>query len=862
MRSANQELSRITLGVSLAAALASCAHESPEGSARFVQIESVETTAPATVAAGSVLAATCTAYAGDGEVVALEPGEARLRVSPEGSVDVSDGRLPVAVRAGELEVSCVVPGALVVDATPARVSVLPGPPAAVAATAGSERVVAGERVEVRCEAWDAHGNRIDDALAPPLRILPEDPANEVDATGARMMRAGSYRLGCELPGAITSLAAIEVVPAEAVTLHVERVPNQPVYTSSQVVQIRPTAIDPFGNEARDAEVAFRSSPAPVESFGEGRFVFADGRHDVTASLPGATCETAGADGCAHTVVEVRSRGPEIRCVDPLDGSALAAAPGATVTVRGAVADPAHTVEARVDGRRVPLAPDGLFEAPISVRHGMNFVELSATGDTGRESATLCAFLASERWLPEGEMLSDSVGLVLRSASIDDGSSAGPLGSFGDVVRAFVSSDGLRRALDDALVAADVGFDAPLVGRVRYLNNDLLGPHSTELALVDGGLRARVTLGNVRVHLQGGLSGYVQLRSVTVGAVLDVHGVDAATLRPVVTLRPGTVSVDVDGVSTRLGTLADIVAGLVALFVDEEGIVAALIRDAVTANLATLLDRLLGSLSLEVPAVTVPRLSGSGSIPLDVATGFTRAEVARGRAVFGLGTSFRAPGSLTGLELGVALPPGDDPPLDPGGPEPVAVTVQLAALTQSLDALFRAGYFRAPLLEMPGGGSASVDFGLPPVVVPAGDRLGIELGAIDVEVTIPGVLERARLRVGGRLSSGLSVSTDALHVTDLVVEEVRFAPVCVVDGSCPDLSGATRRQLEDFLTELLQDVIDATFRDAIPSLPLPAFSIAPELATYGLPAGASLGLVGGRLTVEPRRMALRGRLGAL
>ena len=72
-----------------------------------------------------------------------------------------------------------------------------------------------------------------------------------------------------------------------------------------------------------------------------------------------------------------------------------------------------------------------------------------------------------------------------------------------------------------------------------------------------------------------------------------------------------------------------------------------------------------------------------------------------------------------------------------------------------------------------------------------------------------------------------------------------------------LDSDTRDTIERVLTRLLDRVISSALTNALPAIPIPSFELPASLATYGLPAGAELGLVSPSLSSQPPHFVLRG-----
>ena len=93
------------------------------------------------------------------------------------------------------------------------------------------------------------------------------------------------------------------------------------------------------------------------------------------------------------------------CDSPADGALVDFVPGSSVSIRGSALG---LSDVHVNGTPVAVAGDGTFSATVTGRHGLNFVELSATDGAGATRTGLCTFLGAERWVEEGAQFEDAL----------------------------------------------------------------------------------------------------------------------------------------------------------------------------------------------------------------------------------------------------------------------------------------------------------------------------------------------------------------------------------------------------------------------------------------------------------------------
>lgn len=834
----------------------------------------VDTSAPTTVRAGAPLPVSCLLVDEAGETFAPPPDlEASLRFAPRASVERAEDGAWVATLAGRLEVGCSFPSLRLVDETPAIVEVTPGHPARAVASLDFDSVEAGETARVTCDVFDAYGNRVTGAAAT-VRADPMDEGNAFEGTLGTFTRAGRFDVHCDVPGAISVPTEIEVRPGLPASLVLARVPDQPVYAIGQVVDIARIVTDRFGNEVPSADVPVTSEPAG-QQLGDGRFRYlADGVYTLTARVTPPTQDDLPLE--ATTTVIVDGSGPAISCDDPLDGAILDRAAG-TLTFTGSVADLSGVTEVRVNGATVPLDGSGVFTHTLDAAYGINFVDLAAVDSAGRETSRTCAFLLADTWAPDDRAADDMLSLRLRQAAFDDANRSDPLDSLADVLSTVLNSTGLRDELHAQLLASNPlkpsGCDQRVLGvcvlrsEVIYLDSEINGPNTTTLTTVPGGLRANVTLRNVRVrvrargHVSGinyDTRGWVTFDSVDVRAIFDTS---LSGGRPRMRVRPGSVSVSVGRISTDFsglsGAIIDIIVGLFNGSIRD--LVAGLVRDWVTDNFNEILDDVIGGLDVSTLGTSfdVPRLDGGEDIPLSFGVGFSTLDTSSTRMLFGIGTRFSAPAAHARPTLGAPSRPGARI-LDPSGSGTTAVAVHETLLNQALHALWRGGFFDATLDSatiggVPDGVSAQLATGLPPVVtIEDSDRVELSLGAVTLLLRYPELFsEPVFLTLGVRASLSARLAGEDLVFEDFRVEQLFFST------DLASLDMRTRDTLEGFLTRLLERVLRPALDDALPALPIPSFSIPASLARYGLPAGARLGLTSPALAFEAPHFVLRG-----
>lgn len=834
-----------------------------------------ETIAPTEVFAGDTITPTCLLLNAEGETFAPPPGITPvLRWVPAASVDVM-GAGALAMIAGDVEVSCTFPSLLVTDETPAVVHIRPGFPARVETTVDPRSVPAGRGVAATCTVWDDYGNLVEGAEAT-LSVLPTD-GTTIEGLGATFTRSGRYEVACNVAGAMGNVVGIEVTPGLPYDLVLARVPNEPVYGIGDVIQVRSIVSDRYGNEVPEADVVLSSDPVESARLGDGFRYAADGHYRVTGRVSSLTDE--GRLVTASTEIVINGTGPTIRCEEPLDGSMLVGTPGTPLTVRGSVDDTSGTRSVRVNGTEAVLSSDGFWNASITPLFGMNFIDVVAVDDGGIENSRTCSFILADRYAPENDVLGDTVMLDLTQEAIDDTSRSDGLDSLNDILYTVINSAGLRNTLHSSLLASnpikpsscdvDTFLGCAIRTEIRYLDSRIDGPHTTSLTLVPDGLRARVNMRGLHVQLRvngraAGIgfdtTGWVNIDSVDVDVTFDVG---LAGGRPRINVRPGTVSVSVGRISTDFSGLAGGVIDIVVSVANGtvRDALSGVVRDFVTNNFNSVLDGLVSSLDVSTfgASFDVPRLDGSGTIPLSFGLAFSSLSADPARLLFGIGTRMSATPAHARPSLGIPLPLAPVR-IDPTTSRPVVVAVHTAMLNQAIHALWRGGLLDADIGEgglggLPAGVSLDIRGGLPPVArVVASNQVELAIGALHMNITYPGLFDDLDVTLGARATTSTTLAGDDLMFGAVTITELHFSTGSVT------LSGPTRDLIEDLLRTLVQRIVDTSLNDALPAIPIPSFSLPASVATFGLPAGAEMGITGPALTLEGHHIMLRGGFG--
>jgi len=799
--------------------------------------------------------------------------QADVRVTPPDAVG-RQGNLIIAQRAGDIAVACALPN--LIDSTPALVHVLPGPPLNLRTSVAPNPVTAGQSITATCQVSDAFGNPITDA-SPTLALMPSDPGNTITNLSALMTRAGHFQASCQLAGATGNGVDVQVVPALPAHLMIGKLPDLGVYPVGDVVQITHMVADRYGNSIDNAPLTITSTAitgvGPITTLAPDQFRYGgEGRYQVNASVDPPT------DGnlpvTASLQLVVNSLPPVIHCDSPADASMLSLAPGSMISFAGSASDVNGVASVSVNGTPVTLATDGTFQVSLPTRFGINFVDVSASDSYGVANSKVCAFLVADQWQAESGSLAHAVSLSLRQAAWDDGSRAGGLDDFDDILSVVLNSAGLASTLDGALLAAnplkpsscDQQVCVPLIGcacvlssEVTYLSSQLPGPNTASLTLVAGGVQAHARVSNIRLVLRvrgsaAGIgfdtTGTVDISQVDIDLILDA-GLDGAG-RPAITVRPGSVSVSVGSISTNFSGISGAIINLIASLAQGtlRNLVANTLQNFITNNFNSVLAGLVSGLNISNLGATfgVPRIGGAGAIPVSFGVGFSLLDTSASRMLVGLSTRFTAMPAQSIPSLGVPLPPGSVL-LDPGGATSTAVGAHVGIFNQLLHTLWRAGEFDGAL------SGVVFETHLPPVALidPAG-TVTLQLGGVVGTANVSGLPADLRIALGATAHTTVSLVGDALTFGSITIDELH------VSSDALSLDAGQQAMLESMLRPLVQQYVDRALNGSLPALPIPSFTIPSSLGAFGLPVGAQLGITSPSLSVSPQHFLLQGGFG--
>ena len=490
---------------------------------------------------------------------------------------------------------------------------------------------------------------------------------------------------------------------------------------------------------------------------------------------------------------------------------------------------------------------------------------------------------------------DTIDLKLTSTAIDDTSRNGRVNSFADILYSIANGAALASTIDSGLKAANplkpAGCDSQTCttfscvcwysSGIEYMGLSIPGPAAVSLTPVSGGLLAHARLPNVaiklRVHGDVGKTPYDTMGWVTY-SFLDVQmTLDVALSggKPRATIRPSTVTTTVGTVMTNFSGVDAWIVNNVVMPLAQGSLQNRLksqVQNYISNNFLSALDGVVSGLEISTPGPSfdVPRLDGTGSIPLSFLVGFSSLSITATGMLVGMSSRFTAEPGQALPSLGVAIPPGivlDDPTVVT--PASAATAIHVGVFNRALHALWRGQMFQTTLSGaqlgngLPAEASAQITTNLPPVVAISGSSVELSLGAMQLAVTYPGLfggvdrdgkpLPPLQVALGAYVDSVPTLTGNNLQFGIPVISELHFSTGDV------SLDTTANQALVGLLQAIVQRFVERALNDSLPALPIPSFSLPASLQSFGLGPG-SLGLASMSLGFDMRHFVLRGPLG--
>ncbi len=310
-------------------------------------------------------------------------------VSPESLASLA-GHQITALAIGEVAVTCGLIDGSVMDTTPAVVRIHEAGDATIDTVLDRDRVVAGEVVQVSCEAKDSLGEITD--VQTRFTVSPDAGPEAIQGGSLIPSRSGAFDVACEIVGGAKDAtpATLTVIAGDPTALRIDVRPQANVYDLDDEVTLEAVVTDRFGNDV-DEPAAIWELPEAVQSLGGDRYRLSEiGVHAVKAHLPAPLTQVKD-----QISLNVDGVGPVIELSSPVRGAVLGGEPVIRVAGR-AIDDGTGLQGVRVNGAEVAVDVDGAFDVEIDATFGLNLIRVEAEDDHGAVGRTTRGTL----WSPE------------------------------------------------------------------------------------------------------------------------------------------------------------------------------------------------------------------------------------------------------------------------------------------------------------------------------------------------------------------------------------------------------------------------------------------------------------------------------
>lgn len=392
---------------------------------------------PQTIEAGGTATVTCVLKDEDGREIS---GATEVVIATPDGVDVESyqwneaDRTITPTKAGDYAIACKSADIGGSDPTPAILHVTPTVPAKTIASVKDSSVLVGIPTEVTCRVEDAYGNVIETATV-------IDQLNDIEISGNTVLskKAGTYEITCspaDYSGEIEKIPAVlEVKPGDPAKIEIVVKPELKVYAIDDVVTVTYRALDAYDNVIPDVPGSIEAPLGQgLKAVGGSDYQFkAEGKYEFLARLdpPWDAIFTTKTLVCDVSPPVITILFPD-RGMTFMEGQTVPP-PGdqtiqkGVVLVKGKVTDSVSDVAGlNINGEKVSPKQDGTFEFPVTSKHGLNVLVVSASDEFGHASRTTRGWYFSNAYLPvkkdskiQSLLIGEGAAMFLGQEALDD-----------------------------------------------------------------------------------------------------------------------------------------------------------------------------------------------------------------------------------------------------------------------------------------------------------------------------------------------------------------------------------------------------------------------------------------------------------
>ena len=783
-------------------------------------------------------------------------GNAKLLVEPTGDVTLNNLTLTI-TNIGDYDIYCYSPMPLLMDNSPAKITVIPGDAYSLKPLLSTDKLKAGEVVKVDCELSDYYGNIINESMLE-FGINPNNAGVSSVQDGFEITEANDYAISCN-PGnyTLTNLqdAYLKVEPAFPNKINMAVSPNDGGAIIGSFVYISYDIRDRYDNWIADDIINFSVLPPLGISIVDKYQVRIDteGIFTLTATvLPPVDESICGnSTGCPLIeTFEVRAdgSGPEIKVLTPLRAAMLTGNHQDKITVNGTVSDKYNAVsELWIQGSQIPFNPvTGEFTYEQVSYLGANIIDIEAYDLLGNGSKSVQTYLMAKEYLPytgnvEADRINKGLGVRIGQSLLDD-DDLNDVDDFATIVHNAMNNTNMMDYIENPIYEKDF-FVCDVRANIDYItwNKNSL---SEGIMLKDGGISLSMDMTDFKVGISGSCipDGYVLANYVLINAELAVTSNGE---RVDVILQ--STNVTINNMDFHLSGILDWVLELL-----ESPIANALedaIEDTIRDQIEPMLEDIFASLVFEGQFDMPEPMNAS----LQYSAKFTDAEFSYAGGMLGMATSFSTAKGITtnppgSMSFGFCYPESIEG-------KAVGMGLLYDALNQALFAGWWSGASNISIGADSGPGGSGINYEmdnvsgtvtplLPPIIYPRGfdseNPLELVLGDVEIKLTadlggIPIDVKAyvTAIAIGGVFLEDNKVKISISNEMTLFVE---ISPLQLVGIPLP-----SQGYLSIYLEEIIKAVLPTLVEPIIEEIELPVFDLSAMGGEYGIQPGTVWGI---------------------
>ena len=426
----------------------------------------------------------------------------------------------VLTKSGLYKVACEVIESKVADDSPAKLTIIPGPPIRTVTTVDPDKIGAGDPAKATCTALDKYDNPVPDA---PVLL---DPVKDLTIEGMQVKSKvpGEYNLTCSVKDVKMddkTSAKLTVTAGRPARVELKAKPRKKAYNLHNKVTLSYIVYDAYDNVVPDIHGEI-TPPADsgIKDLGMDQFQFmAEGTYEFTVMLDEPYSDISGS---LTLICDIGP--PVITILYPDRGMTFDGKPSLTVT--GTVTDLGSGVRwVKVNGIEVDLDEKGAFSFVMQSVHGLNPILVEALDNVGNKSKLTRGYYYSTKYIHFADdaniddvVISDGGMMYMGQKALDDGdhdpSHINDLATIVEVLLGSIDYNQLLGTLPPMRFSIPINLTLPglnFLGVKIGLTGDLtlgatitdiqFGKPHVDLILEDGGIDTQITMQPISVSIE-------------------------------------------------------------------------------------------------------------------------------------------------------------------------------------------------------------------------------------------------------------------------------------------------------------------------------------------------------------------------